>query len=105
MQISLFQAFALIYCVSRIFSADIFDEVTPAIEEKGLDCECLGGGRIVHEANKKKIEIFGYSQVSIHLLKCVSGLRKFTQIIGKAYWLMLRFTHTHSHTCISAHAL
>lgn len=49
-----------------IFSADIFDQVAPAIEEQGLDCEVLGGGRIIHEANKKKIEIFGYSQVSIH---------------------------------------
>lgn len=45
-------------------SADIFDEVTPDIEDAGLDCECLGGGRIHHDASKKKIEIFGYSQVS-----------------------------------------
>ncbi|XP_045191336.2 14 kDa phosphohistidine phosphatase-like isoform X2 [Mercenaria mercenaria] len=44
------------------FHGDIFDEVTPAIEEAGLDCECLGGGRIHHDTSKKKIEIFGYSQ-------------------------------------------
>lgn len=44
-------------------TGDIFDEVAPDIEEAGLDCECLGGGRINHEAGKKKIEIFGYSQV------------------------------------------
>lgn len=44
------------------FHGDIFDEVAPAIEEQGLDCECLGGGRILHDPSKKKIEIFGYSQ-------------------------------------------
>ncbi|XP_052789719.1 14 kDa phosphohistidine phosphatase-like isoform X2 [Mya arenaria] len=44
------------------FHADIYDEIAPSIEERGLDCECIGGGRISHEPNKKKIEIFGYSQ-------------------------------------------
>ncbi|XP_052224405.1 14 kDa phosphohistidine phosphatase-like isoform X2 [Dreissena polymorpha] len=44
------------------YHADIFDEVAPAIEESGLDCEVLGGGRINHDSSKKKIEINGYSQ-------------------------------------------
>lgn len=44
------------------FHADIFEEIAPAIEDVGLDCECLGGGRIIHDPGKKKIEIFGYSQ-------------------------------------------
>jgi len=43
--------------------ADIYDEVAPTIEDAGLDCECVGGGRILHDPGKKKIEIFGYSQV------------------------------------------
>ncbi|KAL4218906.1 14 kDa phosphohistidine phosphatase [Mactra antiquata] len=47
---------------NKSFHADILDDVTPDIESSGLDCECVGGGRISHEPNKKKIEIFGYSQ-------------------------------------------
>ncbi|XP_068248965.1 14 kDa phosphohistidine phosphatase-like isoform X2 [Palaemon carinicauda] len=44
------------------FHADVYDKVAPAIEKLGLDCECLGGGRILHDAEKKTIEVFGYSQ-------------------------------------------
>lgn len=44
--------------------ADIFDEVTPAIEAAGLTADCLGGGRILHEPEKKTIKVFGYSTVS-----------------------------------------
>ena len=46
------------------FLADIFDETAPAIEDAGLDCECVGGGRILHDSGKRKIEIYGHSQVS-----------------------------------------
>lgn len=44
--------------------ADVYDEVCPDIEGKGLDCECVGGGRIEHDPVKKKLQIYGYSQVS-----------------------------------------
>uniref|UniRef100_A0A0B6ZBJ3 Uncharacterized protein n=2 Tax=Arion vulgaris TaxID=1028688 RepID=A0A0B6ZBJ3_9EUPU len=44
------------------FHADIYDRVSELIEEKGLDCEILGGGRIDHEPSKKSIKIYGYSQ-------------------------------------------
>ncbi|KAL8562877.1 hypothetical protein ACOMHN_004569 [Nucella lapillus] len=43
--------------------ADIYDKVVGDIENKGLDCEVLGGGRIEHEPSKKTIKIYGYSQV------------------------------------------
>ena len=45
------------------FTADIYEEVVPEIEEQGLDCECMGGGRIEHDSHKKKLSVFGYSQV------------------------------------------
>jgi len=38
------------------------------IDGGGYDTECVGGGRITHEA--KKITVFGYSQV-IHHLTCI----------------------------------
>lgn len=44
------------------FHEDIFDMCVGQIEEKGLDCEVLGGGRIEHEPAKKAIKIFGYSK-------------------------------------------
>lgn len=27
-----------------------------------MDCECIGGGRINHDAANKKIHVYGYSQ-------------------------------------------
>lgn len=47
---------------SAAFHGDVYDQVTPAIEKLGLDCECTGGGRIHHEPDKKIIEVYGYSQ-------------------------------------------
>ncbi|XP_013388841.1 14 kDa phosphohistidine phosphatase [Lingula anatina] len=44
------------------FHADIYDEVEPSIEGLGLDCECVGGGRMIHDPDKKSIQVFGYSQ-------------------------------------------
>lgn len=44
------------------FHADIYDKVAPAIEQSGLDCECVGGGRINHNPDTKTIEVYGYSQ-------------------------------------------
>lgn len=55
----------LTFCIFYLFIADIFDEVSPEIEGKGLDCECVGGGRIEHDPNKQKLHIYGYSQVKI----------------------------------------
>ena len=43
--------------------ADVYDKVQEEMTLLGLDTECLGGGRILHEPDKKSIEVFGYSQV------------------------------------------
>ena len=61
-------------------TGDIYDEVAPGIEPLGLDCECLGGGRILHDPDKKTLKVFGYSQVSIRprkkkFISC-NGLKK-----------------------------
>ncbi|CAG9580966.1 unnamed protein product [Danaus chrysippus] len=42
------------------YHSDIFDEVQAKLSP--LDCEPLGGGRISHDPENKKIHIYGYSQ-------------------------------------------
>ncbi|KAG7176652.1 14 kDa phosphohistidine phosphatase-like [Homarus americanus] len=44
------------------FHSDVYEQVTPDIEKQGMDCECVGGGRIRHEPDKKTILVYGYSQ-------------------------------------------
>lgn len=47
------------------FHADIFDEVQEEYKiNTDLKFKCLGGGRINHKPDKKKIVVYGYSQVS-----------------------------------------
>uniref|UniRef100_A0A915KQ48 Sex-regulated protein janus-A n=1 Tax=Romanomermis culicivorax TaxID=13658 RepID=A0A915KQ48_ROMCU len=43
------------------YHADIYDEVEPEIKKAGLKSICEGGGRILHENDKKKLTVFGYS--------------------------------------------
>lgn len=45
-------------------SADIYDKVSGELQKKGYDCECLGGGRISHQSQDRKIHVYGYSMVS-----------------------------------------
>ena len=49
-------------------TADILDEVEAALKKisKDLKLKCLGGGRIQHDADDKKIKVYGYSQVKDH---------------------------------------
>ncbi|KAL0851584.1 hypothetical protein ABMA28_007366 [Loxostege sticticalis] len=42
------------------YHSDIYDEVQAKLLP--LDCEPLGGGRISHDPENKKIHIYGYSQ-------------------------------------------
>ncbi|CAH1639388.1 unnamed protein product [Spodoptera littoralis] len=42
------------------YHSDIYDEVQERLQP--LDCEPLGGGRISHDPENKKIHIYGYSQ-------------------------------------------
>ncbi|XP_058614818.1 14 kDa phosphohistidine phosphatase [Onychostoma macrolepis] len=44
------------------YHADIYDRVAGELERGGgVDCECLGGGRIKHDSAAKKIHVYGYS--------------------------------------------
>ena len=43
------------------YHADIYDKVDEYLGGEGLDCECLGGGRITHNREEKYIKVFGYS--------------------------------------------
>uniref|UniRef100_A0AC11EDD6 Phosphohistidine phosphatase 1 n=1 Tax=Ovis aries TaxID=9940 RepID=A0AC11EDD6_SHEEP len=49
------------------YHADIYDKVSGEIQKKGYDCECLGGGRISHQSQDRKIHVYGYSMVSPQL--------------------------------------
>uniref|UniRef100_A0A8C5V490 14 kDa phosphohistidine phosphatase n=1 Tax=Microcebus murinus TaxID=30608 RepID=A0A8C5V490_MICMU len=44
-----------------VSGADIYDKVSGEIQKQGYDCECLGGGRISHQSQDKKIHVYGYS--------------------------------------------
>uniref|UniRef100_A0A7N8YMI9 14 kDa phosphohistidine phosphatase n=1 Tax=Mastacembelus armatus TaxID=205130 RepID=A0A7N8YMI9_9TELE len=39
----------------------IFDKVSPALEALGMECKCLGGGKIEHNSQEKKLRVFGES--------------------------------------------
>uniref|UniRef100_A0A2K5EKI1 14 kDa phosphohistidine phosphatase n=1 Tax=Aotus nancymaae TaxID=37293 RepID=A0A2K5EKI1_AOTNA len=43
------------------YHADIYDKVSGDMQQQGCDCECLGGGRISHQSQDKKIHVYGYS--------------------------------------------
>lgn len=61
------------------YHSDIYDDTSSKLSQLGLDTECLGGGRIIHDPDKKTINVFGYSQgfgkadheVSVGLIKRV----------------------------------
>lgn len=43
--------------------ADIYERASTSCQGLGLDTECLGGGRIDHNPEAKRIKVYGYSQV------------------------------------------
>lgn len=54
------------FCPIKLFLfhlADVYDNTWQRLEPLGIDTECLGGGRILHEPDKKHIRVYGYSQV------------------------------------------
>lgn len=58
-------------CCSAFLTADIYEKVSEELEKGGLlDCECIGGGRIKHDAQAKKIHVYGYSMVNINIQLC-----------------------------------
>ena len=42
--------------------ADIYEDTENKINKIGCSCKCLGGGRIEHKPEQKKIFVYGYSQ-------------------------------------------
>lgn len=49
------------------YHADIYDEVEESLRARGLDAQCLGGGRIRHDPGTKYIKVYGYSMGKEHL--------------------------------------
>lgn len=47
--------------LSAEYHADVFDVEDERLRAKGLDGQCLGGGRILHDPAKKFIRVYGYS--------------------------------------------
>ncbi|XP_005994119.1 si:dkey-51e6.1 [Latimeria chalumnae] len=43
------------------FHNHIFEKVNPEMEKLGLECKCLGGGKIEHNSKDKKLRVFGLS--------------------------------------------
>ncbi|XP_022654143.1 14 kDa phosphohistidine phosphatase-like [Varroa jacobsoni] len=43
------------------YHMDIYELAQKAIENENFELEALGGGRILHNAKEKRIEVFGYS--------------------------------------------
>ncbi|XP_023331945.1 14 kDa phosphohistidine phosphatase [Eurytemora carolleeae] len=43
------------------YHADIYDRIDEEVQKLGLDCECMGGGRIEHSPERKYIKVYGYS--------------------------------------------
>ncbi|NXI22166.1 PHP14 phosphatase, partial [Sterrhoptilus dennistouni] len=41
--------------------ADLFERTAEELARHGLSCECLGGGRVSHRPQERKIHVYGYS--------------------------------------------
>lgn len=50
--------------VYSLFTDHIFEKLSPAMKALGMECKCLGGGKIEHNSQEKKIRVFGESTVS-----------------------------------------
>ncbi|TSW21795.1 14 kDa phosphohistidine phosphatase [Bagarius yarrelli] len=42
----------------------IFEKLSLEMDTLGLECNCLGGGKIEHDSAKKKLRVFGESTVT-----------------------------------------
>ncbi|KAL2297917.1 hypothetical protein Nmel_016872 [Mimus melanotis] len=43
------------------YHADLFERTAEELARYGLSCECLGGGRLSHRPEERKIHVYGYS--------------------------------------------
>ena len=60
------------------YHADVYDKTESEVTSSGLDCECLGGGRIEHKPGEKYIKVTSYliSPISYLSLSFIfAGLR------------------------------
>ncbi|XP_072157099.1 sex-regulated protein janus-A isoform X2 [Bemisia tabaci] len=48
--------------IKGAYHADIFEMFLEGAHKLKLDCDVLGGGRINHDPENKKLKIYGYSQ-------------------------------------------
>nr|XP_041575531.1 14 kDa phosphohistidine phosphatase isoform X1 [Taeniopygia guttata] len=46
------------------YHADLLERTAEELARHGLSCECLGGGRLSHRPEERKIHVYGYSVVS-----------------------------------------
>ncbi|XP_076458713.1 14 kDa phosphohistidine phosphatase-like [Babylonia areolata] len=47
---------------AALFHSDIYDRLDASLEAEGINCECVGGGKIKHNPDEHSIEVFGKSQ-------------------------------------------
>lgn len=59
-----------------LFTDHIFEKVSPAIAALGMECKCLGGGKIEHNSKEKKIRVFGESTVSLPALEKINRMKR-----------------------------
>ena len=52
-----------------LFKVEILDEFEKQVKDKNIECDCIGGGRILHEPETKHILVYGYSQVPTSSVK------------------------------------
>ena len=58
------------------YHSDVYDKTESELTAAGLDCECLGGGRIEHKPDKKFIKVKKTDRkFSLDLYIDFSGLR------------------------------
>ena len=62
------------------------DEFENGITSKQIRVDCTGGGRILHEPEKKSILVYGYSQV---IERCLFGLFRYELCVAN-----LKLTNT-----------
>lgn len=67
----------------EFFTDHIFEKVNPAMEALGMECKCLGGGKIEHNSQEKKLRVFGESTVSSFDWKGIKSWIQYQVLIFK----------------------
>ena len=64
------------------YHANAYDDEEELLRAKGLDCQCLGGGRILHEPDKKYIKVYGYSMGFGKNYLCGKNTQEYDSVIS-----------------------